>query len=426
MVALDDLQGVIPLSELDRLAVIHRVNAVNQIALPGQVVFLCLLNTLLNGPKVTQRLLEAIYERWLIEDVHYSSFSKRLAVIKPAYFEALFHAIHARVTPLMRFGEARALRLRIVDATEVVLSAKLLAFGIHFRSGGNAGPGHDKRHVKSVLTLSADGWPDFLHLCREQKEASDNVALGDTIVAATQPGDLWIVDGGVTDRDRMLAIQRKKGFFLVPHQQQKWRVLQTVWEAKAGAAEAEHAALLLAAKEQARRAGKRLSPPCRLVRVEEAVFENSDDAVRPSRQEQWAKMPLLVFHCERYDVRSGEWKPLVLLTSLPLLADGKQAGPYRLEEIPELYRRRWEIELFIKFVKQHLSYAHLTSRCANGIAVMIWMALIAALLLIWYQRKTGNDAGWRVVKYWLAENVREWLGWALYAALEAQRGAAPG
>jgi hypothetical protein len=426
MVPLEDLEGVIPLAELDRLALVHNVNAVNQIRLPGQVVFLCLLNTLLNGPIVTQRLLEALFERWLIEDVHYSSFSKRLAVIKPAYFEALFHAVHRRVAPLMRSGEERALRLRIVDATEVVLSAKLLAFGIHFRSGGNAGPGHNKRHVKSVLTLSEDGWPDFLHLCREQKEASDNVALGDAMVAATQPGDLWIVDGGLTDRDRMLAIHAKKGFFLGPHQQQKWRVLQTVWEAPPGEAEAQRSALLWAAQKQARRAGKRLSPPCRLVRVEQAVFENSDDALRPSHQAKWAQMPLLVFVCERYDVRQGAWQPWVLLTNLPLSADGKQAGPYRLGEIPELYRRRWEIELFLKFVKQHLSYAHLTSRCANGIEVMIWMALIAALLLIWYQRHTGNDRGWRVVKYWLAENTREWLGWALQEALRAHRGAAPG
>jgi hypothetical protein len=426
MLPLDDLEGVIPLAELDRLALVHNVNAVNQIKLPGQVVFLCLLNTLFNGPKVTQRLLEAMYERWLIEDVHSSSFSKRLAVIKTAYFGALFRAVQVRVQPLIHYGEERALRLRLVDATEVVLSAKLLSFGIHFRSGGNAGPGHNRRHVKSVLTLTGEGWPEFLHLCRAQKEASDNVALGDTIVEATQPGDLWVVDGGVTDRDRMLAIHDKGGFFLVPHQQQKWRVLQTVWEAPTEGAEAERRALLVAAQEQARRAGKRLSPPCRLLRVEQVVFENSDDAARPSAQEKWARMPLLVFVCERYDVRTGEWKPLVLLTNLPLLADGKQAGPYRLAEIPELYRRRWEIELFIKFVKQHLSYAHLTSRCANGIEVMIWMALIAALLLIWYQRQTGNDRGWRVVKFWLSENVREWLGWALQEALRAQRGAAPG
>jgi hypothetical protein len=37
------------LAEMDRLAVVHNVNAVNQIKLSGQVVFLCLLNTLFNG-----------------------------------------------------------------------------------------------------------------------------------------------------------------------------------------------------------------------------------------------------------------------------------------------------------------------------------------------------------------------------------------
>jgi hypothetical protein len=112
-------------------------------------------------------------------------------------------------------------------------------------------------------------------------------------------------------------------------------------------------------------------------------------------------------------VRSGQWKPLVLLTNLPLSAEGTHAGPYRLDQVPELYRRRWEIEVFYKFLKQHLSYAHLTSRCENGIRVMIWMALIAAVLLIWYQRLTGREGSWRVVKFWFAHDVREWTQWRL-------------
>jgi hypothetical protein len=408
MIPLDHLLDVLPRAELERLALVFDVNAVNQIRLPGEAVFVCLLNGVMNGPLLTQGMLKATYEKQFGHSVHSSSFGHRLEVLEPAYFEAIFRAVYRRVKPLMSPSDERALRLRIVDATEVVLSSKLITFGIHFGSGGQAGKGHNKRHVKSVLTLSGEGWPDFLRLCRAQQEASDNVALGDAIVAATQPGDLWIVDGGVTDRDRLLAIHEQGGFFIVPHQQQKWRVLQTVWEADPDATEAERCALLWAAKQQERRTGKRPPAPCRLLRVEQVVFENSDDAQRPTRQEKWARMPLLVFICERYDVRSGQWKPLVLLTNLPLSADGTQAGPYRLAEIPELYRRRWEIEVFHKFIKQHLSYDHLTSRCENGIRVMIWMALIAAVLLIWYQRRTGRGGGWRVVKFWFAEEVREW------------------
>jgi hypothetical protein len=338
-----------------------------------------------------------------------------LATIKPAYFEALFRHLYRQMQPRMTAGDARALRLRIVDATTVVLSAKLLAFGIRVGSGGRVGPGHIKRHVKSVFVLGEDGLPDFLHVCTEQKEADDNAALGDPMIAATQPGDLWIVDRGLSHRERLLAIHQAKGCFLVPEKEQKRRVLQTVWEAPPDAP--RPAVPNVVAREPA---------PCRLLRVEVAVFENGADAASRRRQEQWAQMPLVVLHAERYDRRSGEWKPLVLLTNLPLSADGKHAGPYTFAEVLELYRRRWEIETFFKFLKQYLSYKHLTSRTENGIRVMIWMALITAVLLIWYQRESGIDRGWRSVKFWLAEDVREWtaarLRWEMWEVLGSAGG----
>jgi hypothetical protein len=408
MVPYCELSDLLPREEVARLAGQYHVDAVNQIQLTGETVFACLLHEFLNHNKVTQRMLEATFEEQFGRDIHYSTFSKRLAGIHPEYFEAIFRTLFARVQPVMTFAEERRLRVRIVDATLVVLSAKLMAFGIHFRSGGTAGKGHNKRHVKSVLTLSGEGLPDFLRLCGQQSEASDNVALGEAILAATHPGDLWIVDGGLTDRDRLLSIHDKQAFFLVPHNAQKLRVTETVWEAKPAPAPKKPSEALFPEDTPAGQVELRTPPPCRLVRVLRAVFENADDAVRPGRQEKWGRMPLLVFVCERYDVRSKEWKPLVLLTNLPLSEDRKRAGPYMLAEIPELYRRRWEIETLIQFLKQHLSYDHLTSRCENGIRVMIWMALIVAVLLIWFQRRTGIDRGWRVVKFWFACEAQEW------------------
>ena len=69
---------------------------------------------------------------------------------------------------------------------------------------------------------------------------------------------------------------------------------------------------------------------------------------------------------------------------------------------------RWDIELFFKFIKQHLSFDHLISRNENGIRIMLHMSLIAALLLIWYQRRTGIDRGWRSVKFWFADDLTAW------------------
>ena len=113
---------------------------------------------------------------------------------------------------------------------------------------------------------------------------------------------------------------------------------------------------------------------------------------------------------------SQSWKPLILMTNLPLWEDEKQVGPYTFLELADVYRMRWDIEVLFKFLKQNLSYSHLLSRSENGIRVMIYRSLIAALLLIWYRDKTGINQGWRVVKFWLAETVRQWTERVVHAS----------
>jgi hypothetical protein len=418
MIPLDHLLDLFPTKLLERLAVRFRVDKVNQVKLPGQTVFLCLLNSLVNNPIVSQRLLEATYQKVTGQTADHSSFGKRLATVNPDYFEALFQHVYRRIQPQMAVNDARGLHLKRVDATTVVLSAKVLAFGIHVASGGKIGNGHAKRHVKSVLALGAAGLPEFLHLCDAQAEANDNPALGDAMIAATRPGDLWIVDKGLTDRERLLSIHQREGCFLVPRKDQALRVLATVWEAPVTEP-------LPRPPPPAAGTGKPRAPaPCRLLRVERAVFENRQEARSAKKREQWAQLPLLVLHCERWDERTQRWQPLVLLTNLPLAADGEHAGPYAFAEVAELYRLRWEIETFFKFLKQHLSYAHLTSHSENGIRVMIWMALIAAVLLIWYKRVTGRADYWNVIKFWFAEQVRAWTEAQLGADLAPAWGAA--
>jgi hypothetical protein len=421
MIPVEKLLALLPPPLLDRLAVQYTVNAVNQIRLTGQTVFVCLLNALANHPLLTQRLLEETYQQLHGQHADHSSFGKRLERIDPEYFAALYRHVYREIQPRMTAGDQRTLRLRRVDATTVVLSAKLLAFGIQVGSGGRAGPHHAKRHVKAVFALSEAGLPEFLRLCRQQAEASDNPALGEPMIAATQPGDLWVVDAGLFDRDRLLRIHQAGGFFLVPQHSQKLRVRATVWEAPTPCS---------ATPPVGKGGGKCHTPACRLLRVEQAVFENSNDSVVPARRQKWGQMPLLVLSCERWDVRSQRWQPWVLLTNLPLAAAGDseapRAGPFTFHELTELYRCRWDIETFFKFLKQQLSYAHLTSRSENGITVMIWMALITALLQIWYKGVTQIDRGWRSVKFWFAEDVRAWTQQRLRKEWEATLAAAGG
>ncbi len=404
MVPLAELHRLVPSILLERLALAYRVDRVNQIRLRGQTVFVCLLNTLLNHAIVTQRLLQETFRRVTGKSVHYSSFSYRLAQIDPNYFDAIFTHVYRQIQAQLTRADPPVLRQRIADATTVTLSAKWIAFGIRVASKAGRGRAtYEKRHVKSVLELSPEGLPRLLRLCERQAEANDNPALGDPVVEQSLPGDLWTFDSGCFDRERLFAIHQKRAFFLTPQHGQGLRSLRLLWEApRLPGGDAPPPS-------EPPTSGKKREPaPYRLLRVELAVFENSNDAVSPSRKAKWAKMPLIVLYGERFDERTKQWKPLVLLTNLPLSQDGAHAGPYTFAEVAELYRRRWRIEVLFKFLKQHLSYSHLTSRSENGIRVMIGMALIAALLLIWYRQRSGIDRGWRSVKFWLAEDARDW------------------
>jgi len=65
-------------------------------------------------------------------------------------------------------------------------------------------------------------------------------------------------------------------------------------------------------------------------------------------------------------------------------------------EVAELYRRRWQIELFFKWIKQHLKIKAFYGTSKNAVLIQIWTALIAYLLLVWVKFKT--KAGWGLLE----------------------------
>ena len=56
-------------------------------------------------------------------------------------------------------------------------------------------------------------------------------------------------------------------------------------------------------------------------------------------------------------------------------------------EVTELYKRRWEIAVFFKFIKQLLNFKHLVSRSENGIQVVLYVTLSAAILLVAFAKE---------------------------------------
>lgn len=61
-------------------------------------------------------------------------------------------------------------------------------------------------------------------------------------------------------------------------------------------------------------------------------------------------------------------------------------------EIAAIYKQRLEIEVFFRFLKQHLNLKHIVSRNENAMKVMIYMTLILAILLIVYKKENEIES----------------------------------
>jgi hypothetical protein len=96
---------------------------------------------------------------------------------------------------------------------------------------------------------------------------------------------------------------------------------------------------------------------------------------------------------------------LVLATNL-----SPQALPAEL--VGELYRKRWRVELFFRWVKCILGCGHWLAESPEGATLQIYLALIASLLLQLYTGRRPTKRMMELFRFYL-------MGWATGAELEA-------
>ena len=110
---------------------------------------------------------------------------------------------------------------------------------------------------------------------------------------------------------------------------------------------------------------------------------------------------------DKYNKRTNQFLRLII-------AKEKQTGEVfyfltnnktlEAKDIAEIYKQRWEIEVFFKFIKQNLNFSHLLSRDSNAIKVIMYMTLITAILLIVYKKINGLE-GYKIPKLKFAQEL---------------------
>lgn len=284
-----------------------------------------------------------------IASIKRSTASDALAMFDPALLLPLMADLRKRVTPRQ---EDQA------DPTLRKMLNLLVAFdGSYFRTSSDVGWALRERHGKNAklrgrvrlnLHLSvSDGLPTGASIAGQGDPGEPTAILDDV-----QAGQIVVADRGCFSHDTVHALLKRQVDMVLRLQQGvRCEAIDerplTQADRDAGVV-SDQTVLLTGCK------NKNPSVPLRLVTIQPPP-EQSDSNRDPSQAGQSAS-------------------PIRLLTSV---RDDAVTGWM----IGHLYRRRWEIELFFRWLKSCAQWDHLLSESRNGMLMQMYVALIGTLLL---------------------------------------------
>lgn len=325
-----------------------------------KVMFKLLLMWLLDWENTTQRALASIYnspefiefaDKWQQKTKH-TTISDRLINMDYKFFERLFEEISKKFKDLLEIWITKTkIVLKRFDSTLVWLSEKLLKFWIKAWSP-------NEKHIKFTIWLE---WylPSKVNVYKDQKASSEDIALWETILEEISSKDeIILFDRWVQKRDTYSSlIDKNINFVTRLKDKAKYKVIRNNKEIK-------------------------------WTMAWELVLE-SDEII--NLYGKWWK----ILDKEIRLIKANKWdQKYLFITNIKTLAS---------KEITHIYARRWDIEVFFKFIKQEFWFSHFLSRSKNWIMIMLYMTLIASILVIVYKVKNNIKSYKEARRIFIAE-----------------------
>ncbi len=217
-----------------------------------------------------------------------------------------------------------------LDSSIISLSLSLFSWGYYARSKRAA----VKLHLMLSLQGNLPAWAAITDANFPDMKALDQIPVA--------PGAYYIMDRGYLDFVRLFRLQQANGFFVVRNKHHvKFRVLVS------------------------RPVDKRTGLRC-------------DQTLELTSNWSANSYPQPLRRVRVYDAENQI--ALVLLTNqfdLPALV------------IAELYRKRWQVELFFKWIKQHLRIRSFYGHSCNAVRCQIWSAICAYLMVAIVRKQLG-------------------------------------
>jgi putative transposase len=129
--------------------------------------------------------------------------------------------------------------------------------------------------------------------------------------------------------------------------------------------------------------------------VSEVVLEDGMFKLK-NKHPRGGKKNLYTSQLRRIVVKREGKKPLVLVTNLFSVP---------AETIAALYKARWDVELFFKWIKQNLRIKKFFGRSANAVKIQVATALIAYVLVFLFKMNSENKRSLQLLLIWLRFNL---------------------
>jgi Transposase DDE domain len=361
METINKLLSFIPDKELEDFAIDTGVNKSTK-KLHGQLLFkllfYCMVTEKDNSLRGLQSALESAVFRTVSGiagelTVSHSSISERLNVISVDFFEKIFQYC---VTAYK--NTATELNKDIVrfDSTIISMSTKLMDIGYNLK-GGDA---ENYRLLK--FTIGYSDMPDCVCFYKDQTYNSENRALTETILANQKTTtQLNVFDRGITARDNYDKFTDKNISFISrinPGAKHKIHLANSITKA---------------------------------IKTDTLTIISDSWVYLFTMYEKRSKYPVRLIEA----VRKDNNEKMIFITN---------RGDIENTEVAAIYKSRWDIEVFFKFIKQHLDFSHLLNRTENGIKVMMYVTMIVAILLTAY-KKLRKLTGYKIPKRKFAQEL---------------------
>ena len=356
-ISVAELLSLLPDEELNKIAKRTKVNYYVKV-LDGKSIFCLILYALIECQRNSLRTMEDIFNspqfKFLFnldssQTVRHSSISERLSVINIEFFQQAYELTYKYFSRYFTQTQREEKKLIRVDSSMVAEAASKLLEGM------NVGRKKDgKKQIKYTVAFDGD-LPCMAKIFTHRQCISEEKTIPEVVFdyAKKDNSAIFTFDRGVSKREVYRKLSNQGTGFVT-----------------------------------------RLNPGAKF----KLVRELEDVNYRPVGTLDLIKdIEVQLTKSRKECSKFGEETFRLIITRHP--EDGTEYWfltnlfDKEVAEVLQYYKKRWDIEVFFRFLKQELNFSHISSTNPNGIAVMMYMTMIAAMMVLIYKKL--NNVGYK-------------------------------